>query len=339
MFDSARLKLTAWYLVIILLVSISFSMVIYRVSTFELERFDRVQRFRIERRITEGGVRIFAPPFIDPQLVAETKKRIILTLMSINGGIFILSGIAGYFLAGRTLKPIKKIVEEQNRFVSDASHELRTPLTALKSAFEVHLRDKKLTLKEAKTLIADSIQDVNKLQALSDSLLQLTHFQDPSRKNSLNQVSLSELTAEALRKVSSLSKQKQILLVNKTQEMIFEGNKDSLTDLLVILLDNAIKYSPEGKKVEIRSKKVNRNLQISMKDEGMGISAKDLPLIFDRFYRANSARTKQDTGGYGLGLAIAKKIVDTHKGTISVESKLGKGSIFTVFLPLKQSFS
>ena len=155
MFHSARIKLTAWYLLIIMLISVSFSVAMYKVLTFELDRVERMQRLRIERRVPDMA-RIIPPeqPFrIDPDLVAETKNRLQLILLVINLAILASSAVAGYFLAGKTLRPIEKAMEEQKRFVADASHEIRTPLTALKTSMEVALRDKKISLSEAKEVL------------------------------------------------------------------------------------------------------------------------------------------------------------------------------------------
>lgn len=342
MFNSARLKLTAWYLLIIMLISVSFSTVIFQVSSRELERFDRLQRSRIERHLLEGIPGLFEgprtlPPFLDPALVQETKNRLLLILVAINSGILVISGVTGYFLAGRTLNPIREMVEEQNRFISDSSHELRTPLTALKSSLEVGLRDKSLNLKEAKSLIAESIAEVNKLHSLADGLLQMAQYQKPSADTKREKISLLELISKAVQKLEPLAKEKGIIIRNRAQDVQIEGNPFSLSDLWVILLDNAIKYSPKDKTIKISSQRLDGFVRVAVEDKGMGIDKKDLPHIFDRFYRADSARSRVDTGGYGLGLSIAKKIVDLHRGSIAAKSRLGKGSVFTVSLPL--SFS
>lgn len=337
MFASARLKLTAWYLLIAMLISVAFSVAIYKASTDELERFARVQRFRIERRIQEGFP---LPPEVrsrfttDVALITETKRRLLLALVAINAGIFIIAGTVGYFLAGRTLEPIQDMVDEQHRFISDASHELRTPLTALKSSLEVHLRDKNFTLKQAKTLIAESIEDVNKLHLLSDNLLQLAQYQKASGQLSLEKVSLSTIMREAVQKVTPLAKQKNITIKNTAKDMLISGDMYALTNAFITLLDNAVKYSDNKKTVSLSSKKTLANAEIFISDQGIGISRKDMSRIFDRFYRADSARSKSVSGGYGLGLSIAKKIIEAHAGSISVESKLHKGTTFTVRLPL-----
>ncbi len=336
MFTSTRLKLTAWYLLIVMLISSAFSITIYKALTLELDRFEKIQRFHFERRLQERfpiPTNVHMRFIADSELIAETKGRLLFILFAINGGIFALAGVTGYFLAGRTLKPIKDMVDEQNRFISDASHELRTPLTALKSAIEVHLRDNNLTLKEAKKLLHESMRDVNKLQSLSDALLQLARYQKPSDKDYFEKLSLLSLVKEATRKVAPLAKKQKIMIRNNTKDTVVMGNKDSLVHLFVILLDNAIKYSPKQTTVTIASQVMNNNIHISVRDEGIGIAQKDLLHIFDRFFRADAARSKSTNGGYGLGLSIAKKIVSVHHGTLSVESTLNKGTTFLIQLP------
>jgi two-component system, OmpR family, sensor histidine kinase CiaH len=327
MFKSARLKLTAWYLVIIMVISLAFSFFIYQLISVEIVRFARAQRIRIEHPFDSN---FFIPPVIDIDLITETQNRLKLSLLVINGAIFAISGTLGYFLAGRTLSPIQKMVEEQNRFISDSSHELRTPLTSLKSAMEVSLRDKKLSLKDARELISESITEVDKLQSLSDELLMLTQYQKPNGRNNITEVSLDEIALDSIQKIRGLALLKNISIINSIKDITFRANRYSLTDLLVILLDNAIKYSPDHKKIFLTAQKNKNIVSFSVKDQGIGIDAKDIPFIFDRFYRADSSRTKTDVGGYGLGLSIAKKIVDNYQGKIAVKSILGKGSTFTV---------
>ncbi len=343
MFEKARLKLTAWYLLIIMLISIGFSVIIYKVLTIELNRFSRLQRLRIERRLlgqklTPLEIRFRNTPsriLADPELVEETKRRLIFFLAIVNGGILVVSGGLAYFLAGKTLKPIKDMVDEQNQFISDASHELKTPLTSLKSAMEVHLRDKNLTLADAKNLIKENIEEVNKLQSLSEGLLRLASYQKPNSQVRFETVSLASIIEKSIQRVKPQAIKKKIAIKNKSLNFDLEADRYALTDLLVILLDNAVKYSQKGRPVTISSKKKDGAILITVSDRGAGIREKDLPHIFNRFWRADSARSKDETSGFGLGLSIAKKIVESHRGEITVESKLGKGSTFTVRLPVR----
>jgi len=131
-----------------------------------------------------------------------------------------------------------------------------------------------------------------------------------------------------------LAKKKQITLTTHKTDCVATADETSITKLLTILLDNAIKYTPEKGRVTLTSEHSDKALQLTVSDTGVGIARQEQPHIFDRFYRADLARTKDKSSGFGLGLAIAKRIVQLHKGKISVESKLGHGSTFTVTLPL-----
>ncbi len=347
MFHSARLKLTCYYLLTIMFISLAFSVFIYQVLIGEVQRFAMAQQLRIEREMYQTQLAQdlpvnFRPPTALPQnfdrdLVEETQHRLILILLLVDGSIFILAGGLGYFLAGRTLRPIQLMLQEQNRFISDSSHELRTPLTSLKTAMEVSLRDKQLKLEDAKEIISESIDEVNKLQALSDGLLQLAQYQKPKSKVHFEPLSLIEVATKAVRKVKPLADAKTITINNQLPEIHFEGDQTSLTDLLVILLDNAIKYTPPDKQILLSAKQRDGVFQILVQDQGIGIQEKDVPFLFDRFYRSDSARSRENVGGYGLGLAIAKKIVEQHHGSITAKKNSSEGSTFIVRLPLKQT--
>jgi len=337
MFQRARLKLTAWYLLIIMFISLCFSLVIYRIIGSEIIRITQVQRFRIERGF--GPIIYKLPPAVDVDIINESRHRLLLTLIVINGSIFAVTGILGYFLAGRTLSPIRQMLDEQNRFISDSSHELRTPLTSLKSAFEVNLRDKKLTLSTARQLIAESILEVDKLKSLTDGLLQLTQYQKPNSHTQFKDLSLAATIDQSLKNIAPIAKIKNITLVNTVNDAALYGDPHGLVDLFTIIIDNAVKYSPSGKTITISSRHQDNSVLVSVKDRGIGISKKDLPHIFDRFYRANTARTKTSAGGFGLGLSIAKKIADLHRAQINVTSLLGKGTTFTIKFPLSRFFS
>lgn len=332
MFQKARLKLTAWYLLIIMLISISFSLVIYKVQVQEMQRFASAQRMRMERDLERNDIFRPQPPIIDDDLIIETENRLLINILIINTFILIASGVSSYLLAGKTLRPIKDMVDEQDRFISDSSHELRTPLTSLKSAMEVALRDKSLTLVDAKILIKDNINDVNRLQKLSDSLIQLT------RKNSkqglkIENISTKEILESAIKQIKSQADIKKIVIKSKIKNLKFSGDQEKLTNLFVILLDNAVKYSSEKKAVTVKAWKTKHFINVSVKDRGIGIAEKDLSHIFDRFFRADTSRSNVKATGYGLGLSIAKMIVDQHHGSINVKSTFDNGSVFTVKLP------
>jgi signal transduction histidine kinase len=334
MFQKARIKLTVWYLLIIMLVSIAFSLVIYLGINGELGRFERLQDLRV-RREQQLMLPVPPPPEIhglDLEAIAAARTRLTIILILTNLGIFVAAGFAGYFLAGRTLRPIKDMLDEQNRFITDASHELRTPLTSLKTSIEVNLRNKNLTINQAKNLIQSNLEDVEYLRVLSDGLLRLAYYQEPNGNMLFEKVSLKEIAENAVDKVKALALDNKIKINSRIENLEIHGDKKSLTELLVILLDNAIKYGKQNSSVKINTLKEDGKVIISVSDNGIGIDEKDLPHIFDRFYRAEKSRSKENVSGYGLGLSIAKKIVELHNGLITVESKKGEGTAFMVAL-------
>lgn len=354
MFKSARIKLTAWYLLIIMLISMVFSLVIYTTMTRELERgFRRAEmRFRageldiplpqpLPRRWedTSPSLRETDSRFSFVEDLEATKRRVALNLLMINGVILGLSAVAGYLLAGKTLKPIEAAMEEQKRFVGDASHELRTPLTALKTSIEVALREKRTTAKEAKAVLKSSLEDIDSLESLTDDLLSLTQYKQGNSTFVFQPSDISEVVENAYKKIKPLAKKKNIEVAVSlgTKGQALQGDKKSLGKMVLIFLDNAVKYTPKGGKVLVTTKSDNRNLIVKIKDTGIGISKEDISHIFDRFYRVDQSRSKDIVAGFGLGLSLAKRIIELHKGSVEVESVEGKGTTFTVKLPLKHS--
>lgn len=339
-FKWARIKLTALYLAIIMLVTVAFSAGVYSILSREVERFARAQRNRLENRLPAGfvlprspfddGVSMRSLPNNDPDLISETKTRILFTLVGIDGIIFVSAGFLGYFLAGWTLAPIKNMIDEQNRFISDASHEFKTPLTALKSSFEVFLRDKDASLNDAKELVKDGIEDVDNLTVLATSLLGLAQFEKPNHKTNFEVLALDAVVGKAVEMIKPLAQRNQIGLNYQESHVQIVGDEDRLAQLFTILLDNAVKYSNKNGVVTVSTHRDDGHVAVEVMDTGMGISANDLPHIFERFYRADASRSKNTIVGHGLGLAIAKSIVEEHKGTITATSELGKGSTFKV---------
>ncbi|MDO8583431.1 MAG: HAMP domain-containing sensor histidine kinase [bacterium] len=325
MFQKTRIKLTAWYLLIIMLVSILFSVVIYSGINRELGRFERSQELRLKR--DRAPLREF-----EPKMISSARARLTLTLFLVNVGIFGIAGLAGYFLAGRTLNPIKEMVEEQNRFITDASHELRTPLTSLKTSIEVNLRNKNMTLIQAKKLIKSNLEDVEYLRVLTDGLIHLAQYQKPNGSMVFQKISVKKIVDDAISKINAIALESKIKIRAKIEDIEIRGNEKSLVELMIILLDNAIKYSPQNSQVEIIAKKIGDKVVVSVSDEGIGIDSKDRAHIFDRFYRVEKSRSKKNVSGYGLGLSIAKKIVEIHKGSISLKSEKDKGTKFTIII-------
>jgi len=348
MFRPARIKLTAWYLLIITIISVSFTLVVYTGLTAEVRRGLRLQVLRGFAEKKEAypseesmpppsppGFGATRPPY-DPIIFEEIKKRIAFQLVFINLGLLTLSGFAAYFLAGMTLRPIGEMLHEQERFVADASHEQRTPLTAMKTEIEVALRDPRFDQGQARELMQSVLQEIDKLKLLSDYLLTLSRYERALPNRDFEEVSLTEAFNEAVEKIRPLADEKRIQITSNLEDIKLQGNKTALTTILSILLDNALKYSPADEAVIVAATTRKNKAVITVQDFGVGIRAGELPYIFNRFYRADASRTKSQIQGYGLGLAIAKTIIDRYCGKVDVKSAPGEGATFIVSLPLKQ---
>lgn len=330
MFQSARLKLTVWYVLITMLVSITFSLAFYRASTFEIQRIiNRIHYLQLQ----SSQLQLPTPPnaIITLDQLQDVKTRLQISLIVINGVILVLAGGAGYFLAGRTLRPIRRMVDEQNQFISDASHELRTPIATLRAEMEATLLEKHLGDKEARSLIESNLEELGKLQELANRLLQLAHTHKKNEELT-DDVALQEAIQAAYKKVAPMAKKKQVTFEISPIEGVVKGDKQRLTEVFINLFDNAVKYSHAKTAVIVSSRKKKNAAVIAIMDHGIGISPDDLPYIFDRFYRADKSRSQAE--GHGLGLSIAKKILSAYNSSIEVESQLKKGTTFTITLPL-----
>jgi two-component system sensor histidine kinase CiaH len=328
-FVRARLRLTGWYMLVIGFVSLLFSLAIYRQQTLEIARFESMQRERIEARLNTLGPGRNRPILvISEDLIEEAKSRLLLRLGLANGVIIVLASGLGYLLAGRTLAPIEHAYKEQERFVGDASHELRTPLTVLRTNLEVFLRNKRPTLTGAKSLVQDSLGEVKRLEHLTNSLLTLSQPHSSSDDHQL--VDLKPILHAVTARFASVAGGKGVKLTTRLTSVQVRGHEDELTSLFTALIDNAIKYAKKGKgKVSLSLTKSGKSVLVKIKDNGIGIGKHDLPHIFDRFYRADSARSKGgESGGYGLGLAIVEQIADAHHADLQVTSRVGQGTTF-----------
>ncbi|MFO0703746.1 MAG: HAMP domain-containing sensor histidine kinase [Patescibacteria group bacterium] len=350
MFHSARLKLTAWYLLIIFFISLFFSVTVYQMLTSEVDRFVAMQKAKFERRFMDQDFlpselrNKLQPPqlmiYIDPDLVNETKGRIALSLIIIDTAILGISGMLAYFLAGKTLVPIANMVDDQQRFVGDASHELRTPLTALKSAIEVNMRDKNLSLDDAKELLINAKDQVDRLTHLSNALLELSTSSSNKNSKKINTFESSnakKVVENVMSEMKSIADQKNIKITSSPIDLNLQIGERELYRVINILVDNAIKYTKDGGEVQIKLAKNKKSGIIIVNDNGIGISKTDALHIFDRFYRADDARVYATSSSYGLGLSIAKKLVEESRGRIKVTSEVGKGTTFVVHLPLHQN--
>ena len=335
MFESATFKSTLIYMGILSLICFFFSFNWYTIATDELDRTLTRQKNVLKN-----------PLFNDKRLVdefiVEAEEKYEEAKSAILGRIFITNiliisagGLGSYYLARRTLEPIEEAHRQQIRFTADASHELRTPLASMRTEIEVALRDKKLNKADAIELLKSNIEELEKLSALSEGLLKLAR-QDELVNMEMESVSVSAIVDKSIERVAKAAKHKQIKLLAEQSDDKVRANPDALTELFVILLDNAIKYSPEKTSVNISLTTSKNYVGVSVADQGIGISKADQQYIFERFYRADHSRSSQNEKGHGLGLSIAKNIADIHEAKLTVKSD-GRGSGTTFIVRLRRA--
>lgn len=324
MFTSATVKLTAWYLGIIVAISLLFSAVIYSIATTEVRRqIDTLQEATHPAELNTLSYRIARDGAI-----LKAQDNLVSALLLTNLCIWLLGGVGSYYLAKRTLRPIEEAHEAQSRFTSDASHELRTPLASMKLELEVALRDKKITKTELRELLTSNLEEVNKLTNLAHTLLQLSRLDyDKITREKV------DITASLASTIKQFAVSKKRIHIKLSTPLYTHANRSNIEELATILIDNALKYSPETSTVQITPFRKKQMVGFKVTNEGQGIDAAALPHIFDRFYQPDSSRTSQNDKGYGLGLSLAKKIVEFYHGDLSVTSGNNAPTTFTVLLP------
>jgi signal transduction histidine kinase len=332
MFRSATFKLTLWYLGIAMAISILFSVALYSVTTGELKRglHNESQSLYNQFPVFQGDPRF---GFNSNPFYQSSAHRILLRLLGFNVLVLVLAGGSSYLLAKRTLGPIEVAHLQQKRFTSDVSHELRTPLTAIRMESEVALLNAKIPAKELRQTLESNLEEVDKLENLINNLLRLSRLEADELKQNFGVLTNTEIVSTAIKSVSKLAGHHSIVIDQNVMEAKLPGDIESLSQLLVILIDNAIKYSPNGSGITIESKPGKDSVIFKVKDSGTGIEPLALEHIFDRFYRADSSRAKTNIEGFGLGLSIAKMIAEIHQGHITISSQLEKGTTATVKLP------
>jgi signal transduction histidine kinase len=269
---------------------------------------------------------------VQPQ---ESALSLLLTLLLSIGGVALLgAGVGGLFLANRALDPARLAWSNQQRFIADASHELRTPLTLMRADAEVLLRGRDRLDTEDAALLEDIVVEANRMGRLSNSLLTLARLDNASLHREHEVVNLVELAQRGARRVQALAEQSDMTIrVEEIGTPYVIGDPLLLEQALLVLLDNAMKYSYSGGLILVRTRAKDDQALLEVSDNGIGIDAEHLPHLGERFYRVDKARSRE-AGGTGLGLSIARSIAITHGGSLSFSSALGQGTTVTLALPL-----
>ena len=241
----------------------------------------------------------------------------------------------GYWLARRNILPISQMYERQKQFTADASHEMRTPLAVMKLAVQGLREDEDSRLSEfAKESVEMLSSEADRLSRLTENLMTLARSDEDNLPAYTEQVDMTALCHKVAAQLALLAEQKQIVLKQEIQaDLSVYGDELALSRLLIILIDNALKYSSAKTTVTLRGARVKAQMVIEVRDEGCGISDEDKQRIFDRFFRVDKARSRSQ-GGLGLGLSLAWAIVHQHGGSIEAFDNQPQGTVMYVQLPL-----
>ncbi|MDR2156259.1 MAG: HAMP domain-containing histidine kinase [Clostridiales Family XIII bacterium] len=282
--------------------------------------------------------------FLNVDDYEKALSRLLLSMIAIGVCVLAAVFLMSYRFANRAIRPVDESMEKQRRFVADASHELKTPLAIIDSNAEAILADGAATVDSQRKWIERTLEESNRMRALVDSLLYLAKAEDGARENP--PFDLAAAAEAEIGRVEAVLYEQNIKLTLKkyADNVVVNADEERLRQTITILLDNAVKYTDADGEVTVEIGKGKHEGYIKVSNTGAAIPLEDLPRIFDRFYRADRARTspaghfapdgETRPGGFGLGLAIAKAIVERSAGRIYAASANGTTS-FTVELPLR----
>lgn len=264
-------------------------------------------------------------------------EKLAFTLICVLLLTLILVFLICLYFANRSIKPIEAAWEKQNQFIADASHELKTPLTTINTNIDVLLAHGDCTIDSEKKWLMYIKDESTRMAKLTNDLLYLAKIEHNSENKTVfsaisltNEVRSVLLTMEAVIYERNLTTEDNI-----KDDIVIKGDNEQIKQLVMILLDNAIKYTPKGGKITVTLSAADKHAVLSVRNTGDGIPPEDAEKIFDRFYRSDKSRARS-SGGYGLGLAIAKSIAASHGGTIKLSCARGKYTEFIVRLPIKK---
>lgn len=273
--------------------------------------------------------------FADTQREHSSMMNLLITLSLVGLGGLAAFFFISLFLANQVVKPVQKAWDQQRQFVADASHELRTPLTVILANMEILLGHRKQSIEEQEKWIDHSKTEALRMKKLVEDLLFLAKTDDASLPQQVMQLNLSDILWNSILPFESIAYEQGVKIQSEVEPNLYlNGNPGQCKQLFAILLDNAMKYGEKGSEISVSLERAQNQIRLRVHNQGEAIPAEHLGRIFERFYRTDSSRSREE-GGYGLGLAIAKTIVEKHRGQIEVESKEGSGTTFTVRFPAK----
>ncbi|WP_339818429.1 HAMP domain-containing sensor histidine kinase [Paenibacillus sp. FSL R7-0216] len=270
--------------------------------------------------------------FLDVTARKEILTNLIYTFSAVGVGMLIALYFASRYFANRAIAPVKEAFDKQKQFIADASHELKTPLAIINTNADVLLTNPEEKISRQAKWLHYIKSETERMSKLTRDLLYLTEMDDAKATVLFSRFDLSEAVESVLLTMEAVIFEKELVLNYDIEpELTAYGNPEQIKQVIMILLDNAVKYANPNGEIILSLKKPHNDVILAVTNTGEGIPPEHLPRIFDRFYRTDASRARKQ-GGYGLGLAIAKSIVEQHKGRIYAKSTLGQSTTFYVHL-------
>ncbi|OMD07778.1 sensor histidine kinase [Paenibacillus odorifer] len=270
--------------------------------------------------------------FLDITAEQKILTNLIYTFSVVGSVMLIILYFASRFFANRSIAPVKEAFEKQKQFIADASHELKTPLTIINTNADVLLSNSDDTIHNQSKWLHYIKSETERMTSLTNDLLYLTEMDDSRSRMIYSKFNLSDVVENIILTMEAVIFEKHISLeYDIDPDLTVLGNSEQIKQVIMILLDNAVKYSNPKGSVTLSLKKQHNDMVLAVTNTGEGIAPEHLASIFDRFYRTNASRARKQ-GGYGLGLAIAKSIIEQHKGKIHAKSFVGESTTFYVHL-------
>jgi signal transduction histidine kinase len=291
-----------------------------------------------------GPVRVVSVPLFDSgevtaiiqgaqsrQVVWEIVLRLVLILVSVGLVALLLAGVGGLLISRRAMQPVRGAFHRQRAFVADASHELKTPLTLIKLDAEMVVREP--TSPRNRKVIENQLSEIDRMNTLVSDLLVMARLDADKLGVSRETFDLAKIIAETADRFILRAAEEEILLdIEVPGELPALGDPRRTGQILAALLDNAIRFTPSGERVTVAGRSDDSRVEASVTDTGPGISSEHLSHVFERFYRADTAR-RRSSGGTGLGLAIARDLAAIQGGELVVSNAKNGGASFTLSLP------
>ncbi len=292
---------------------------------------------RFYRTNTSNGIRIV----VLNKLLEDRNLNEMIISFSLSGGMaFIAFFILSIILSGIVVKPVEKSLKQQQQLISDVSHELKTPITVISTNTDIVLSHNESTVEEQRKWLGYIKDETKRMSDLVSMMLYLAKTDEMVNTTTLSEFDLSNTVYEiALPFESVCFENNKIFNMHVQSDITIKGDENSIKQLLVILLDNAVKYSNQNGRIELTLKASGEKAILSIFNSGEPIPKTDIPHLFDRFYRVDQARSHDVEGGSGLGLSIAKRIIENNEASISVTSNIEHGTQFScIFNTVKQKY-